>query len=221
MSSVKHLIICNGDRILVDAKNHKMAGDFVSILTRVLNNSRTAPKTNGFYVLKMRHHIFTVYDAKGISFISMCDEEYGEEMSKVFIRNVSDRFFAAYPEPGTVDYVAFQQFTDKALNIMQTFSRGGDPSDKVELAEKAIEGVAEVVKTNIDLAVKGQENLDELQARAEAVALTSGRFNGHAASLERRMCLNKLKMKAIMLLLVVFVIYCIAASFCGLSLKAC
>ncbi len=220
MPSVIYALVATGERLLVDHTNPRFTGNFRSTASKLLAKAQRSGQAQATF--NLQGHVFSFSrNPNSVWFCAVSDEAYGKQMPFFFLRDLADAFAKEFPDAATASEAGVQtQFGQTLSSKIEQYSNPED-SDGVSRVQAGIDDLRVVLSDNMDLAVKRNQDLNQIADAAENLLGSSESLTRSSRRLRRRLCWADAKLKLIGLALVLFIMYSLAASVCGLSLRSC
>lgn len=152
----------------------------------------------------------------GITYLCMADESFKRRIPFAFLEDIKNRFVSNYGD-GAATANAYGMNNDFAPVLKRQLDYfSNDPSaDQLRKVKGEIEDVKQVMVTNIDKVLQRGDKIDILVNKTEDLNQQAFKFKKSSTSLRRSMAWKNMKMRLMMFLVVVGVIYFFATLICG------
>ena len=186
-------------------------------------------------------HTFNFRAERGLLFMCMCDEAFGRVRPFSFLKDVIDTFFLMFNGDETsLEGSTARSFRSVLTQKIKNYSESGAASSSVAnalLSAEAAEADAKLskmahVKSELNtLAHSAKQNIDKVISRGEAIETLmdrTGNLMAHSDSfakvstkLNRRLCWEDIKLKAMMAGCIAILLYLMLSVYCGLDMRKC
>lgn len=100
-------------------------------------------------------------------------------------------------------------------------SRSAYIPDKAHKVRAELDSVKGVIKDNLERVIARGESIESLVDRTESLNHNADAFRKASKKLKQNLCWANFKVKLLITLIVIVLLYCIAASYCGVTLSTC
>eukprot|EP00829_Urostomides_striatus_P011765 TRINITY_DN2969_c0_g1_i2.p1 TRINITY_DN2969_c0_g1~~TRINITY_DN2969_c0_g1_i2.p1 ORF type:complete len:262 (-),score=50.28 TRINITY_DN2969_c0_g1_i2:34-783(-) len=142
-------------------------------------------------------------DSRGYLFFAITDRKYEERHCRTLLNSLRTEFYEKYPlaESGEVKFVDSSFVSDLALKM-------NDPSkfDKVAEANKKIGAIKEKIQTELKEVVLNQQQMNELDNKANELNVNAKGFEKTSKEFERMMYWRNCKLCLIIALIVIAIL---------------
>jgi vesicle-associated membrane protein 7 len=108
-------------------------------------------------------------------FFCMTDQQFGRVIPFTYLKDLSQDFFAKYPEEAT----SYDGLTDLLTSKMSYYNnkelenKGTAGQQKIEAINKQLDGVKDVMKTNLEKALERGERIEVLETRTQELSASA------------------------------------------------
>jgi len=153
----------------------------------------------------------------------MCvaDESLGRRIPFGFLIEVKNKFLAQY-DPSTTDFASLPAYGCAAFNsaLKQLMVSHGTTeagqNDAIKNVQREMDGVREIMSENIERVLERGERIDLLVDKTDRLGGSARDFRVRSRGLRRRMWWKNVKLMALLVVVVVFLIYLLVGMGCGL-----
>ena len=203
-------------------------GNFAEITDLVLGRIDTDARSKMTY--QSGHYLYHYISEAGVIFLCITDDDFDRASAFAFLETLKDRFvsqygsrantavpFAMNTEFSPVMAAEMKKSNHAAVDAIGTASASSSIGDdaKVERLKGEVQQVKEIMVANIEQIVERGERLDLLVDRSENLSNESVTFKRTSTALQRKMWWQNAKMKVIMAVVVIVIIYGIVSASCG------
>lgn len=240
MPVIYTLIARPPDNLLIDCTNPAHTGNFSEISKKILANIPKAQQADGQKVtFVFEGHTFNFRADRGLLFMCMCDEQFGRSKPFVFLKDIIDTFFLMFAGDETVLEGSISRsfkgvLTQKLKNYSAPSSApslsaslaaapaAADPKlAKMKQVQESINDLASSAKQNMEKVINRGEAIESLRDRSGALHMSSDVFRKHSKKLNQRLCMENLKLKLLIAVVIACCLYFLLAARCGMDLHKC
>lgn len=212
-------LVANGTSVLAEYTGAGLSGNF-SQVTRVL--LKKIPEGDSKLSYTYDKYTFHYMVSNALTYLCMTDEDFARGPAFEFLDEVHQRFVATYGDRGkTAIAFAFnadfqrviQQYMEKYNSLGQT--------DRISKVKNEISEVTNVMINNIDKVLERGEKIELLVDKTEDLEQHAIKFKKNSRNLRRAMWWQNVKLMLLIGVLVILIIYVIAAMACGFDLSSC
>lgn len=213
-----YALVARGMEVLSEHTHANHTGNFGEIAQKIIARIQAQRDSKLTYVFE--GHTFNFRLRSPYIFMCMADEEFGRNMPFVFLKDVGDEFLHAHPSSAQAPASAFRSFDDVLERKMAHYA-SPDEAGTVRQVQTGLEEVKDVMRMNIGKVLKRGDQIEVLVDKTENLSFTSDNFRIQSRTLKKNLCWQNAKMKLMAGLLILTLVYLVAASVCGLSLGEC
>jgi len=145
--------------------------------------------------------------------------ELGRRIPFAFLLEMKRKFLTLYP-PSTTDFSGLPAYGCGAFNselrgLLQTYNNGA-PADSLASARREIDNVRDIMTENIERVLERGERIDLLVDKTDRLGGSAHDFRVRSRGLRRRMWWKNVKVMALLVVVVIFLIYLFVGMGCGL-----
>lgn len=217
---IVYALIARGKTVLTECTVKGANGNFFNI-TRVLLG-RIQPH-NSKMSLVCDKHVFHYIVEDGVTYMCMAEESSKRRIPFAFLGEIKDRFQAAYSRENIARAIAFGMNPDfsKVLSSQLTYFNSDPAADNFGRLRGQINEVKDIMVQNIEKVLERGEKIDLLVDKTEALQSSANKFKKSAKRVSDTMWWKNCKMKILIVVLVLAVLYFILALACKPNLKGC
>ena len=154
-----------------------------------------------------------------LSYIVVATAEQGRRIPFAFLLEIKRKFLAAYP-PSSTDFATLPAYGCAAFNpdlraLLQTYNTA-PPSDSLASARREIDSVRDIMTENIERVLERGERIDLLVDKTDRLGGSAHDFRMRSRGLRRRMWWKNVKLVALLIVVIVFLVYLFVGMGCGL-----
>ncbi|KAF2083521.1 synaptobrevin-domain-containing protein [Saccharata proteae CBS 121410] len=161
--------------------------------------------------------------AGGLTYLVIARSELGRRVPFGFLTEIKKRFLAAN-DPATTDFAALPAYGAAAFNstlkqLMATMggSEGGAAqADALQNVQAEMAGVREIMTENIERVLERGERIDLLVDKTDRLGGNARDFRVRSRGLRRRMWWKNVRLMALLVVVVLFLVYLFVGFACGL-----
>ncbi|KAF2838663.1 synaptobrevin-domain-containing protein [Patellaria atrata CBS 101060] len=159
--------------------------------------------------------------AGGLTYLVIARSELGRRIPFGFLVEIKKQFLAAY-EPSKTDFgdlppygaAAFNSTLKRLMVELGTTEEG--KNDALKNVQNEIAGVREIMTENIERVLERGERIDLLVDKTDRLGGSARDFRVRSRGLRRRMWWKNVKLMALLVVVVIFLIYLFVGFGCGL-----
>jgi vesicle-associated membrane protein 7 len=162
--------------------------------------------------------------AGGLTFLCVAKESLGRRIPFGFLIEAKKKFLAQY-EPASTDFSTLPAYgaaafnsTLKALMVSHGTTEAGQ-DDAIRNVQREMDGVREVMTENIERVLERGERIDLLVNKTDQLGGSARDFRVRSRGLRRKMWWKNVKLMAMLVVVVIFLIYLLVGMGCGLPGK--
>jgi len=154
-----------------------------------------------------------------LSYLVVATAEQGRRIPFAFLLELKRTFLAQYP-PSSVDYSGLPAYGCAAFNnelrsLLQTYNTAA-PADSLASARREIDSVRDIMTENIERVLERGERIDLLVDKTDRLGGSAHDFRVRSRGLRRQMWWKNIKVMALLVVVVIFLIYLFVGMGCGL-----
>ncbi|OCL12451.1 synaptobrevin-domain-containing protein [Glonium stellatum] len=159
--------------------------------------------------------------AGGLTYLVIAQSELGRRIPFGYLVTIKNAFLAQFP-PAETDFAALPAYGCaafnarlKALMVQQGTTEAGQ-QDALRNAQNEIEGVREIMTENIERVLERGERIDLLVDKTDRLGGTAQDFRVRSRGLRRQMWWKNVRLMALLIVVVLFLLYLFVGFGCGL-----
>ncbi|EEP79865.1 conserved hypothetical protein [Uncinocarpus reesii 1704] len=154
-----------------------------------------------------------------LSYLVVATAELGRRIPFAFLLEMKRSFLTTY-EPDRTDFGTLPAYGCAAFNndlraLLQQYNTA-PPSDSLASARKEIDNVRDIMTENIERVLERGERIDLLVDKTDRLGSSARDFRVRSRDLRRRMWWKNIKVVALLVVVVLFLIYLFVGMGCGL-----
>lgn len=154
-----------------------------------------------------------------LSFVVVATAEQGRRIPFAFLLDMKRRFLSAYA-PSMTDFTSLPAYGCAAFNselrtLLNTYNTA-PPADALASARKEIESVRDIMTENIERVLERGERIDLLVDKTDRLGGNAHDFRIRSRGLRRSMWWKNVKLMALLVVVVIFLVYLFVGMGCGL-----
>lgn len=154
-----------------------------------------------------------------LSYIVVATAEQGRRIPFAFLLEMKRKFLSTYP-PSATDFSSLPAYGCAAFNIelrslLQTYNTA-PPADSLASARREIDSVRDIMTENIERVLERGERIDLLVDKTDRLGGSAHDFRIRSRGLRRRMWWKNVKLIALLVVVVIFLVYLFVGMGCGL-----
>ncbi|OJD25035.1 hypothetical protein ACJ73_03594 [Blastomyces percursus] len=154
-----------------------------------------------------------------LSYLVVATAELGRRIPFAFLLEIRRKFLTAY-NPDSTDFSALPAYGCAAFNtnlreLLQTYNTA-PPADSLASARKEIDSVRGIMTENIERVLERGERIDLLVDKTDRLGGSARDFRVRSRGLRRQMWWKNVKVVALLVVVVVFLVYLFVGMGCGL-----
>ncbi|KAK9673391.1 hypothetical protein RND81_12G164800 [Saponaria officinalis] len=200
---------------LVLAEYTEFSGNFTSIASQCLQK---LPATNNKFTYNCDGHTFNFLVSDGFTYCVVAIESVGRQIPMAFLERVKDDFNKRYGGGKAATAVAKslnKEFGPKLKEHMQYCVDHPDEMNKLAKVQTQISEVKGVMMENIEKVLDRGEKIELLVDKTEDLRSQAQDFRQTGTKMRRKMWLQNMKIKLIVLGIIIALILIIVLSVCG------
>ncbi|GBG65164.1 hypothetical protein CBR_g49960 [Chara braunii] len=191
-------------------------GNFSQLAVQCLEK---LPPNNNKFTYSCDRHTFNFLVEDGFAYLVVADEETGRQIPFAFLERVKEDFMRKYGGPSGKGQTAIahsldREFGPKLRDHMQYCVDHPEDLNKVSKVKAQVAEVKNIMMDNIEKVLDRGEKIDLLVDKADNLRNQAEHFNKQGQVLRRRMWLQNMKMKLIVLAIVIAIILIIWVAAC-------
>ncbi|XP_077253364.1 vesicle-associated membrane protein 721-like [Tasmannia lanceolata] len=210
--SLIYASVARGTVILVEFT--EFSGNFMTIASDCL---KKLPATNNKFTYECDGHTFNYLVAEGFTYCVVADESVGRQIPMAFLERVKDDFTSRYGGGKAATAGANglnKEFGHKLKEHMQYCVDHPEEISKLAKVKAQVSEVKGVMMDNIDKVLDRGEKIEVLVDKTEVLRDGAQTFRNQGTQMRRKMWLQNMKMKLIVLGILVALILIIILSVC-------
>ncbi|KAG0485527.1 hypothetical protein HPP92_009376 [Vanilla planifolia] len=199
---------------VVLAEYTEFTGNFTSIASQCLQK---LPASNNKFTYNCDNHTFNYLVDDGYAYCVVAVESVGRQIPMAFLERVRDDFTKRYGEGKAAAAVAYslnRDFGPKLKDHMQFCVEHPEEISKLSKVKAQVSEVKGVMMENIEKVLDRGEKIELLVDKTENLHSQAQDFRQQGTSLRRRMWLQNMKVKLIVLGIVIALVLIIVLSVC-------
>lgn len=159
--------------------------------------------------------------AGGLTFLAVAQESLGRRIPFGFLVEIKKQFLSQYP-PESTDFSSLPAYgcaafnsTLKNLMVSHGTTEAGQ-NDAIRNVQREMDGVREIMTENIERVLERGERIDLLVDKTDRLGGSARDFRVRSRGLRRRMWWKNVRLMALLVVVVVFLIYLLVGFGCGL-----
>jgi vesicle-associated membrane protein 7 len=159
--------------------------------------------------------------AGGLTYLVVAHASAGRRVPFGFLVEIRNRFLAQFP-PETTDFGSMPNYGAGAFNaqlrklMVEYGTTEGGKQDAISNVQNEIENVRGIMTENIDRVLERGERIDLLVDKTDRLGGSARDFRVRSKGLRRRMWWKNVKLMALLVVVVIFLIYLFVGFGCGL-----
>ncbi|KAF2143757.1 uncharacterized protein K452DRAFT_296740 [Aplosporella prunicola CBS 121167] len=159
--------------------------------------------------------------AGGLSYLVIAKSELGRRVPFGFLVEIKKQFLAQY-EPRATDFGSLPPYGCAAFNatlkrlMVELGASEAGQNDAIRTAQNEIAGVREIMTENIERVLERGERIDLLVDKTDRLGGNARDFRVRSRGLRRRMWWKNVKLMALLIVVVIFLLYLFVGFGCGL-----
>lgn len=154
-----------------------------------------------------------------LSYLVVATAELGRRIPFAFLLEIRRKFLATY-NPDATDFTSLPAYGCAAFNselrgLLQSYNTA-PPSDSLASARKEIDNVRDIMTENIERVLERGERIDLLVDKTDRLGSSARDFRVRSRGLRRRMWWKNIKVMALLVVVVIFLVYLFVGLGCGL-----
>ncbi|CAM6055075.1 unnamed protein product [Sphagnum tenellum] len=214
---------------IILARHASCIGNFAEITDVIL--AKLDLESNAKMTYQSGHYLYHYISEAGIVFLCITDGDVDRASAFGFLEAVKRKFESQYGGlgPGSKSNTAIPFAMNTEFSMIMSAemrkinnsgaaaasNRGGTGDDKVERLRDEVQQVKDIMISNIDSIVERGERLELLVDKTEVLSNESVSFRQSSRALQRKMWWQNARMKVLLAVVVVLVIYSIVTASCG------
>lgn len=214
-----YALIARENTVLVEFTS--TGGNFPTVTRMLLHKINSGEDHKMSYTYDA--HVFHYIVEGGITFLCMADVELRRRLPFAFLADVKSRFETTYGDHmQTANAFAMNEDFSPVLQRQMTFYNDNPNSDPLSKVQNQIKDVKNVAMKNIEKVLERGEKIDLLVDKTDRMRTTAVKFHKTSRRLKNTMWWQNVKMWLIIIGVVGFVVFIIAAMACGgFSFSSC
>eukprot|EP01125_Pyxidicula_operculata_P005954 TRINITY_DN2078_c2_g1_i1.p1 TRINITY_DN2078_c2_g1~~TRINITY_DN2078_c2_g1_i1.p1 ORF type:complete len:382 (+),score=113.94 TRINITY_DN2078_c2_g1_i1:20-1165(+) len=195
-------------------------GNFSAVVLQILQNLPT--NGNGKKTYTFQGFNFHTVMANQMVFICVAKEGFPTHISYGFLDDIQLLWRNKYGSKGT-EAIAFAM-NDEFSRILKTkmdFYSNDTSADKVRAINAQLEEVRNQLMYNLEKVIERGENIEKLVTKTEKLQTESAVFKHKAVEVKKKFWWQNVKLYIVIFIILIIVIYGIAAGLCGPTLEKC
>ncbi|KAG2004769.1 vesicle-associated membrane protein 712 [Coprinopsis cinerea AmutBmut pab1-1] len=217
--SLIHALVARGTTILAEHKAGKR--DFSQATTTILSK---IPPTDSKLTYVWEQYLFHYVSEGGFIYLVMADEAAGRRMPFAFLAELQRQFLSTPTGSGSLDdtpaYGLQGSFGPTLSNLMHTFNTS-PPVDELTRAQNELNQVKSIMVQNVEQILSRGERIELLVDKTDVMAGQATAFRRGARAARRQMWWKNTRILIISCFVALFLLYLLAAQFCGAGLNHC
>jgi vesicle-associated membrane protein 7 len=211
MSSLIYTLIAN--KLSPLAEVALAEGNFQLMALKLL--AKTLPDTSVAYSYENKY-VFHYHNEQSITFLCLSDAGYSKRMAYEFLYDIRDRFFTTFGATvrEAIAYSADKEFKDELKGRMMYYN-SDTSADRLRAARVNIDRTKDVMIENIDKVLARGEKIELLVTKTGQMAEEAVTLKRTASKVKSEMWWQNFKLKALVVLIIVVLLYFAAALSCG------
>jgi vesicle-associated membrane protein 7 len=163
----------------------------------------------------------TILTAGGLTFLAVAQESLGRRIPFGFLVEIKKQFLSQYP-PESTDFSALPAYGCAAFNsvlknlMVSHGTTEAGQKDAIRNVQREMDGVREIMTENIERVLERGERIDLLVDKTDRLGGSARDFRVRSRGLRRRMWWKNVRLMALLVVVVVFLIYLFVGFGCGL-----
>ncbi|KAI9756904.1 MAG: hypothetical protein M4579_003658 [Chaenotheca gracillima] len=159
--------------------------------------------------------------AGGLSYLVVARADLGRRVPFGYLFEIKKRFLASY-DPQSTDFSSMPSygaanFNSQLKNLMVEYgTTQGGKDDAIGNVQNEIENVKGIMTENIERVLERGENINLLVDKTDRLGGNAHDFRVRSRSLRRRMWWKNVKLMALLIVVIIFLIYLFVGFGCGL-----
>jgi len=221
--AIIYALVSRQQTVLAENTSATATGNFPTV-TRVLLEK--IPQQDEKMTLVHDDYVFHYIVENGICYMCMSDEKNKHRIPFAFLEDIKDRFLSRFGLENAQQAIAFamnEDFKGSLAERMEYFnSDEADRSiDNIGTVKSQIDEVKDVMVQNIERVLERGEKIELLVDRSNELTQQAFRFQSNSRSLRRHMYWQQIRCRAMMAVVVVFILYFASISVCGFKFQHC
>ncbi|KAI5073685.1 hypothetical protein GOP47_0011698 [Adiantum capillus-veneris] len=210
--SLIYSFVARGSVVLADYSS--FTGNFSTIATQCLQK---LPPNNNKFTYTCDQHTFNYLVEDGFTYMVVADETVGRQTPFAFLERVKDDFKRRYGGGKADTAVANsldREFGPKLKDHMQYCIDNPDEMNKIAKVKAQVSEVKGIMMENIEKVLDRGEKIELLVDKTENLRFQADNFQKQGKQLRRKMWLQNMKVKLVVLGIVIILILIIWLSIC-------
>ncbi|MCO5567569.1 hypothetical protein L7F22_021263 [Adiantum nelumboides] len=210
--SLIYSFVARGSVVLADYSS--FTGNFSTIATQCLQK---LPPNNNKFTYTCDQHTFNYLVEDGFTYMVVADETVGRQTPFAFLERVKDDFKRRYGGGKADTAVANsldREFGPKLKDHMQYCIDNPDEMNKIAKVKAQVSEVKGIMMENIEKVLDRGEKIELLVDKTENLRFQADNFQKQGKQLRRKMWLQNMKVKLVVLAIVIILILIIWLSIC-------
>lgn len=210
--SLIYSFVARGSVVLADYSN--FTGNFSTIAAQCLQK---LPPNNNKFTYTCDQHTFNYLVEDGFTYMVVADETIGRQTPFAFLERVKDDFKRRYGGGKADTAVAHsldREFGPKLKDHMQYCIDNPDEMNKIAKVKAQVSEVKGIMMENIEKVLDRGEKIELLVDKTENLRFQADNFQKQGKQLRRKMWLQNMKVKLVVLGIVIILILIIWLSIC-------
>ncbi|KAH7281538.1 hypothetical protein KP509_36G052600 [Ceratopteris richardii] len=210
--SLIYSFVARGSVVLADYS--QFTGNFSTIAAQCLQK---LPPNNNKFTYTCDQHTFNYLVEDGFTYMVVADEAIGRQMPFAFLERVKDDFkrrFGGGKADTAVAHSLDREFGPKLKDHMQYCVDHPDEMNKIAKVKAQVSEVKGIMMENIEKVLDRGEKIELLVDKTENLRFQADNFQKQGKQLRRKMCLQNMKVKLVVLGIVILLILIIWLSIC-------
>eukprot|EP00250_Pteridium_aquilinum_P013301 c2125_g1_i1 orf=297-959(-) len=210
--SLIYSFVARGSVVLADYSN--FTGNFSTIAAQCLQK---LPPNNNKFTYTCDQHTFNYLVEDGFTYMVVADETIGRQTPFAFLERVKDDFkrrFGGGKADTAVAHSLDREFGPKLKDHMQYCIDHPDEMNKIAKVKAQVSEVKGIMMENIEKVLDRGEKIELLVDKTENLRFQADNFQKQGKQLRRKMWLQNMKVKLVVLGIVIILILIIWLSIC-------
>lgn len=154
--------------------------------------------------------------------MAMADAAFGRRFAFAFLDEVKTRFTTAYGEAAATALAhSYNEEFSRVLSQQMQYFSSNPSSDLLSRAKSDLSEVKSVLVDSIDLVVERGEKIELLRDRTAGLSADATSFRKQSSNVKSAMWLKNVQNTAVLASVVLFALYLLFATMCGVKLRGC
>ncbi|CAA2982616.1 vesicle-associated membrane 722-like [Olea europaea subsp. europaea] len=214
MKTLIYALVARGTPPVILAEYTEFSGNFNSIACQCLQK---LPSSNNKFTYNCDNHTFNYLVHDGFTYCVVAEESAGRQVPMAFLERIKDDFVAMYGGGKAATAPAnslSKEFGRKLKEHMQYCTDHPEEISKLSKVKAQVSEVKGVMMENIEKVLDRGEKIELLVDKTENLHHQAQNFRNTGTTLRRKMWLQNMKIKIIVLAIVVALILIIVLSVC-------